>query len=182
MERVVEEVDEDEDAGDGGDGFGLPVVLVAAVAGLVLGGAIGLARGRRSSMGGGGQGPTVAAVPTPGPVFGPGDGPEPIGPPPSSADRDALVRALIETADQVSSEAVRTTIVQRLGAVGVEPVVVAVGERFDPTTHSGVDAAAAPSPEQNDTVASLERPGWVDRGRVLRPPEVVVNRWEEDPS
>lgn len=95
-----------------------------------------------------------------------------------AAERDRLVGALIDVADEVRSEAVRGTIVQRLGTVGVEPVLVSPGDRFDPSVHRGVHAESASNPEQADTIAALDRPGWVDRGRVLRPPEVVVKRWD----
>lgn len=157
--------------GDGDDGgVGVPVVIGVGVVGLVLGALLGAARGRRGS---------TAADHGPAPV--PAVAPVPVAPaadPTAAAERDELVRALIDTADQVTSDAVRTSIVQRLGAVGVEPILVTAGERFDPSVHRGVEAAPASGPEQADTIAALERPGWVDRGRVLRPPEVVVHRWD----
>lgn len=93
-------------------------------------------------------------------------------------DRGALIEALIEVADEVSSGAVRTAIVQRLAAVGVEAIVVEAGTPFDASRHRGIHAEQATSAEQADTVVAMERPGWVDRGKVLRPPEVVVYRWE----
>ncbi|MBX3314454.1 MAG: nucleotide exchange factor GrpE [Actinobacteria bacterium] len=172
-EEAVEAVLEDAAGGEGGgdDGVGVPVVIGVGLAGLVVGALLGAARGRRGADPSGAT-PIPAAVPVPAPVASASTD--------STAERDDLVEALIDAADQVSSDAVRTSIVHRLAAVGVEPVFVAVGDPFDPTVHRGVDAAAAPSSEQNDTIAALERPGWVDRGRVLRPPEVVVNRWEGD--
>lgn len=93
-------------------------------------------------------------------------------------DRRALVAAIIEASDVVSSEAVCATLAERLEAVGVEAIDVAPGSAFDPATHRGVHAEPAPGPEQDGTVAHTDRPGWRDRGIVLRPPEVVVYRWE----
>jgi len=96
----------------------------------------------------------------------------------SDSDRLALVHALVELGDLVTSDALRTTIAERLAAAGVVPVWVDAGTRFDPTTHRGVQAEPATSPIQDGIVASCDRVGWSDRGTLMRPPEVVVYRWE----
>lgn len=95
--------------------------------------------------------------------------------------RDALIRSLIEVGEMVSSEAVRARVADDLGRIGVRPVSVTVGDRFDPHRHRGVQAVAAPGPNADATVAACDRVGWADDTRVLRLPEVVVFRWEQAP-
>ncbi|MCB0976782.1 MAG: hypothetical protein KDB02_04920 [Acidimicrobiales bacterium] len=195
----------EESSDENGGGSGAGAVVLAVLAGLIAGLAVGILAGRRmsptpdpmvptGSPAAGGSPGRVADPPPTGPhaaapLSAPtGPGPFPVDAPPAgqppvvdaTGDRDRLVAALIEVADEVSSDAVRTGIAQRLSAVGVEAVVVAPGERFDASTQRGVHAEPAPSPDRADTVVSTERPGWTDRGKVLRPPEVVVYRWEGD--
>lgn len=98
--------------------------------------------------------------------------------PPADREREVLVRALIDVGDLVTSAAVRGQITHRLADVGVETLGADVGEPFDPDRHRGVQSTPAPARELDGTVAECDRTGWTDRGRVLRPPEVVVHRWE----
>lgn len=98
--------------------------------------------------------------------------------PGASAERAALVGALVELHEMVSSDALRAQVTEQLAAVGVLPVQVDPGTRFDPDRHRGVQAVPATDPAWDGTVASCDRPGWADRGTTLRPPEVIVRRWE----
>jgi hypothetical protein len=102
----------------------------------------------------------------------------PVSPTVSAAEeqRTQLVAGLIELRDSVNSDALRGDIAQRLRRVGVEEWVLAEGDVFDPAQHRGVDTRPSPTPEWDGRVAETERPGYVDRGSVLRPPDVVVFR------
>lgn len=180
--------------GDGGGGLAVPVAIALAASTLVVGFVAGRARRRPVDPFAGGA---TAPAAVPGPV--PPASPRPLDPSPTTptgpaaaapvaavdpeaaragADRDQLVATLIDLAFEARSEAVRGLIVQQLAVVGVEPVVVSPGERFDPSRHRGIHAESAGEPDQAETIAAMERPGWIDRGRVLRPPEVVVRRWD----
>lgn len=98
--------------------------------------------------------------------------------PGAGAERAALVGALVELHEMVSSDALRAQVTEQLAAVGVLPVEVEPGTRFDPDRHRGVQAVPATDPASDGTVATCDRPGWADRGTPLRPPEVIVRRWE----
>ncbi len=98
----------------------------------------------------------------------------------ASAERGALVAALLEVVDTSTSDAVRTQVAERLAAVAVLPFEVPAGSPFDPAVHRGVQSAAAPSADHHNLVASTDRQGWADRGVVLRQPEVIVYRWESE--
>jgi len=164
---------------EGSDGVGpLGLAAIVLLAGALGAGAATLVARRRVPAGA----PAVAAPgpPTTGPAPAPGPTPgtAPI-PAPSAdvGDRRTLVEALVQIGDLVTSDALRTTVAERLAAVGVLPLLVAPGTRFDPTLHRGVQADEARTPDEDGTVASCDRAGWSDRGEVLRPPEVVVHRW-----
>ena len=88
--------------------------------------------------------------------------------------RDELVAACIRHRDQVRDEPLRAVLQRALAGVGVREVR-ADGERFDPHRHETVDRAPAADPALHDTVASTERCGYVDNGRVLRVPRVVLH-------
>lgn len=51
------------------------------------------------------------------------------------------------------------------------------GAPFDPQHHHAVDRLPTHDPAQHNTVMT-DRPGWVDGGRVLRLPDVIVYRNE----
>jgi len=190
---VIEDEPLPGDGDGGGGGLAWPFVGLLAVAVAAAGYLAGRARRSGPTPLPAGAAPPAdpAAPPVPGSATAhaatgapAGDAapsaPEPAGPTDGdAADRTLLVRALVEVADQVTSDAVRTTVVERLAAVGVHPVLAEPGERFDPTRHRGVHATPAADAAAGDTIAALDRPGWRDRDRVLRPPEVVVAVWEE---
>ena len=95
-----------------------------------------------------------------------------------SGDRRRLVQELISVRDQVSSEALRGSIGAALAEVGVLEQSVPAGTLFDPQLHKGVDRVATDDPGLDRTVSETERPGYVDRGELVRLPEVVVRRMD----
>lgn len=88
--------------------------------------------------------------------------------------RDDLVAACIRQRDQVRDERLRAVLLHALVGVGVSEVR-ADGERFDPHRHETVDRAPVADPALHDTVASTERCGYLDNGRVLRVPRVILH-------
>jgi hypothetical protein len=156
----VTPVSESDDAGSDDDGKGGALVLGLLV-GLLGGAAVGagamalLRRGSSTSV-------PVAAVPA---VATPGDG-----------QRAALVAAVIEVRDSVPSEALRERLGRALQDVGVRELTVEPGQPFDPQWHRAVDTTPTADPAQVNTVATTERPGYVDGATTLRLPEVIVYR------
>jgi hypothetical protein len=93
----------------------------------------------------------------------------------AGAERAALVALCVELDDLLGRPAQRQRLRRGLQAVGVE-VVDPVGERFDPEVHCAVGAEPTAEPADDWCIARVERVGFVDRGREVRPPEVVVFR------
>ncbi len=94
--------------------------------------------------------------------------------------RDTLVEACVRIRDQLGGRdpAIAARIADALARDGVHEVH-ADGEWFDPARHEAVGTAPAPSPDRHDRVAETVRPGFRDGDRIVRPPQVVVYR-EED--
>lgn len=92
-------------------------------------------------------------------------------------DREVLVRACIDVADQVASDGMRERLVAALVDAGVVPDAP-VGQRFDPARHEAAGLVPTTESSLHNTIAVIERPGWVDRGRRLRLPRVLVHRFE----
>ena len=90
-------------------------------------------------------------------------------------DRAALVALCIDLADRLRTAApgLRARAHRGLAEVGVVPIEPD-GHPFDRTRHDAVDREPTTDPARDRTVASTERTGYADRGRVLRRPEVVV--------
>lgn len=97
-----------------------------------------------------------------------------------AAERAALVELCIDLADRLRTEnpALHGRLRRGLAAAGVT-AVEPDGEAFDRHHHDAVDVEPAPSADRDRIVASTERLGFVDRGAVVRRPEVVVYAWEE---
>lgn len=92
--------------------------------------------------------------------------------------RSALVKALVDL-DEYLNGAVRKSSRDLLADVGVAVVTPRKGSRFDPERHKAVDFELVDDPTRHRTIASVERSGFDDRGRMLRDPEVIVYRHEE---
>lgn len=89
-------------------------------------------------------------------------------------ERSILVEACIEVSDAVSSASLREELLDALERAGVEAVEVRPGEPFDPKRHRAAGRVPTAAPERENLVAETERLGFVDRGRRLRPPRVLV--------
>jgi molecular chaperone GrpE len=59
-----------------------------------------------------------------------------------------------------------------LGVARVDPL----GQRFDPLQHEAVSTVPAASPDQDDVVIGVVRPGYLMGDDVLRPAQVAVAR------
>jgi hypothetical protein len=94
-------------------------------------------------------------------------------------DRAALIRTCMDIGDIVPSEALRVRLRDALNAVGVQTVSADEGAPFDPTHFRMVDSLPTSNPALDHRVARTERVGYVDRGRRIRDPEVLVYRLEE---
>ena len=124
--------------------------------------------------------PSVEPAPAPPPdAHDPPHAPEP---PPvlvpderARADRDRLVAACIDVLDETRSEATRERMLEALEDVGVT-ALQPDGEHFSPESHAAVQTLATDDPDEDGTIAATERLGFVDRGRLLRKPDVAVYR------
>ncbi|GAA4255938.1 nucleotide exchange factor GrpE [Dactylosporangium darangshiense] len=98
---------------------------------------------------------------------------------PPDPERDLLVAAMIDIGDRLRDRdpALWKRLNRHLGEVGVECVIVD-GQPYDERLHDAVGREPTADPDLQKTVASTERAGYVDRGRVLRLPEVMVFRTE----
>lgn len=100
-----------------------------------------------------------------------------------TAERAALVALCIDLADRLhtAGPGLRARLHRGLADVGVVPVEPD-GLPFDGAEHDAVDREPTTDPARDRTVASTERTGYLDRGRVLRRPEVVVYALDTDPG
>lgn len=89
-------------------------------------------------------------------------------------DRSILVSACIEVSDTVPSASHREELLDALERAGVQAVEVAPGEPFDSKRHKAAGRVPTTERERENLVAETERPGFIDRGRHLRPPSVWV--------
>ena len=73
-------------------------------------------------------------------------------------------------------------ILARVASIGLTP-----GRDFDPSKLSAldreaVDAVPTDDPARHRTIASVERPGYLDGDRLIRPAQVVVHRYDGAPA
>jgi hypothetical protein len=68
----------------------------------------------------------------------------------------------------------REQLLDALAEAGVTPVEIPAGERFDSSEHRAVGQVGTSDPRRHNLVAKTERAGYLDRGRRLRYPDVVV--------
>src|SRR6478672_3784141 len=95
-------------------------------------------------------------------------------------DRDVLVAACIDACDTVTSQAIRQRLLGALAEVGVTAVEVPAGTRFDPESHRAADILMTEDETLDGLVAETERLGFVDQGRRVRWPEVLVYQTTSD--
>lgn len=89
-------------------------------------------------------------------------------------DRDVLIQACIEVSDRVPSTGLRDELLDALAEVGVTPVEAAPGDPFDSSRHRAAAGVATDDSTRDNVIVKTERAGYVDRGRRLRVPEVLV--------
>ncbi len=103
---------------------------------------------------------------------------------------DDLERALEsgESASEVDASAVlegvrlvHGRLLSTLQAQGLERVQ-GEGTPFDPNVHEAVDVVPAENPEKENRVVEEILPGYLFKGRLLRPARVRVARWAGQPS
>jgi hypothetical protein len=149
----------------------LPVRTVVELVALVLAGAVlvllVLARPRRHARR---TGPAVApdadvARSAPPVVDGTGDQ--------AVEERERLVALCLWLLDAADRPAVRERLVRGLAAVGVQELD-ATGRRFDESWQEAVGPEPTGRDDLVGTVAATRRPGFADRGRLLRPASVTV--------
>ena len=56
-------------------------------------------------------------------------------------------------------------------------IVHPTNETFNPELHEAVATQPAKSPEEDDVVATVFQPGYLFKGQLLRPAQVVVKKW-----
>jgi molecular chaperone GrpE (heat shock protein) len=100
---------------------------------------------------------------------------------PSEPDRSTLVGSCIRFRDQLSERFPH--LAHRLGAAleaaGVREIR-ADGQAFDGRRHEAVGTVSTADPDLHDLVSQTVRCGYVDGDRVLRVPEVMIYRLEQD--
>lgn len=89
-------------------------------------------------------------------------------------DRERLLEACIELGDQVASHGLKDELRLVLHDVGLEELTPAEHGRFDPSRHRAVGRVPTEDAALHNRIAALERAGYSDRGRQLRPAEVLV--------
>jgi hypothetical protein len=96
----------------------------------------------------------------------------------SRVRREDLVDSCVRYRDQLAERdpALAAHLLGALAQAGVTEMV-ADGEAFDPHRHQSMDVQDTPYAYLRDVVAATTRPGYLDNGRVLRLPEVIVYRF-----
>ena len=92
---------------------------------------------------------------------------------PADVERNSLVRTCIYLRDRLTSTALASRLDEALAQVGVR-TVEPTGERFDPSHHEAGGALPTADEALVGTIATVEAPGYADRGVLLRPPVVTV--------
>lgn len=111
--------------------------------------------------------------------FGPGVDPETATDEQTLArERAILIDALVDLEHTWGDrfESLRGKVGRTLTRVGVDAVVPAAGDRFDSSQHESVGAEPTTEAARHETIASTEAAGYVDRGTVVRQPQVIVYR------
>lgn len=91
-------------------------------------------------------------------------------------DRERLVAACISAVDMAPGQGERQQLLHALAGAGVTAIEVPARTRFDPAEHKAAEAVPSPEPGLDGLVAGTERCGFLDRGRRVRWPEVIVYR------
>lgn len=92
-----------------------------------------------------------------------------------SRDRAVLVDVCIWLRNRLKSEALIEGLDAALDEAGVRMVQVE-GADFDPGRHEAGSVTPTADPGLDGTIFCTESPGWMDRGKLVRPPVVAVYR------
>lgn len=117
------------------------------------------------------------------PIVAPGDSPTTEAEPTPNEEvlareRAMLIDGLVDL-DQTWGdrfESLREKIRRTLAQVGVDAIIPAAGEPFDAAEHESVGAESTTAEHLHETIVSADAAGYVDRGIVVRQPQVVVYR------
>lgn len=94
------------------------------------------------------------------------------------AERAALIRLCVYALDRARSPGVEQRLSEGLDDVGVA-ALRPDGARFDPAQHEAGGTVPTEDPALDGVIAETETPGFADRGRVVRPPVVIVYRFQQ---
>ena len=81
--------------------------------------------------------------------------------------------------DRLPSAGLRDKVRIGLEKVGIE-LLIADGERFDPSEHQALGEVQTEVASQADTIATTQQSGYRDHGRLAREPAVLVYRLGDD--
>lgn len=96
--------------------------------------------------------------------------------------RGKMVDLLLYARDRVSSPAVASRMDDNLGLLGIQVLVPAVGDRFDPALHEASATVPTDDPAVHGTIAEVELAGYTDGDRMVRPPIVTVYSADRESS
>jgi molecular chaperone GrpE len=103
-------------------------------------------------------------------------GPGPAAPHALTEQRDALVGGCVKARGLLDDQLLTDVLDDALRGGGVS-VFDATGAPMDRSRHRIDHTVPAPDPSADGIVAQTLAPGYLDNGRVLRPAEVVVYKW-----
>ncbi|MGW5153338.1 nucleotide exchange factor GrpE [Rhodococcus koreensis] len=122
--------------------------------------------------------------------WNPADHPPPLPPPTPStspagdralatviSQRAALIAGCVRVRGLLDDQVLSDVLDQTLHTGGVE-IFDPTGAPLDPTRHRVTGTAPAPEPRANGVIATTETPGYLDDGKVVRPAEVIVYKWD----
>jgi molecular chaperone GrpE len=95
-------------------------------------------------------------------------------------DRDLLVELCVDLHDRLSSAGLRDKLRLGLHRVGIQ-LVAAEGEPFNPVNHLALGEVETTEASLDGLVATTQRSGYRDRGRLAREPAVLVYRLADGP-
>ena len=94
-------------------------------------------------------------------------------------ERALLAELCVDLHDRVPSEGLRDKVRMGLERVGIE-IVAPDGQSFDPEAHEALGAVDTPENDLAGRIASTQRSGYRDRGRLVREPAVLVYELDDD--
>jgi molecular chaperone GrpE (heat shock protein) len=95
--------------------------------------------------------------------------------------RDWILLANSSNREENASNKILDTIYERLGNILEREGIVSLCEtgRFDYEIHKIVSTRCTEDPEQDDSICDIVRPGYIFKGLLIRPQEVIVYGYEK---